>query len=121
MRYPFVASIPEPVWELGQENIKLHNVGHYELNHFPGCNQIVISNHSCIYPEYRERGFGRLLAKEKIEVARQDGYDYMIATVVSTNTAQLKIMEKNGWTLLDTFFNRESGNEVNIFGRRLSE
>jgi len=40
---------------------------------------------------------------------------------VSTNTAQLKIMENNGWKLLDTFFNRESGNEVNIFGRSFSE
>ena len=96
-------------------------VGHYELNNFPGCNQIVVSNHSCVYEEYRGQGLGRRLGIEKIDVARQEGYDYMIATVVSTNTAQLKIMESNGWKLLDTFQNRESGNEVNIFGRRLSE
>ncbi len=95
--------------------------GHYELNNFPGCNQIVVSNHSCIYPLLRGNGLGQKLSEEKIATAREEGFDYMIATVVSTNTAQLKIMEKNGWTLLDTFFNRESGNEVNIFGRRLSE
>jgi len=108
MRYPFFGESFLPI-------------GHYELNHFPGCNQIVISNHSCIYPEFRGQGHGLALAKEKIAMAKEEGFDYMIATVVSTNTAQLKIMEKNGWTLLDTFFNRESGNEVNIFGRRLSE
>jgi L-amino acid N-acyltransferase YncA len=96
-------------------------IGHYELNPFPGCNQMVVSNHSCIYSEYRGQGLGQILAEEKISTAKEEGFDYMIATVVSTNTAQLKIMEKNGWKLLDTFFNRESGNEVNIFGRRLSE
>lgn len=96
-------------------------VGHYELNNFPGCNQMVVSNHSCIYQDYRGMGLGKRLAEEKILVAKSEGYDYMIATVVSTNERQLKIMANNGWKLLDTFFNRESGNEVNIFGRRLSE
>ena len=96
-------------------------VGHYELNSFPGCNQIVVSNHSCIYDEYRGMGLGKRLADEKIEKAKSEGYDYMIAIVVSTNEPQLRIMEKNGWKLLDGFNNRESGNEVHIFGRRLSE
>lgn len=116
MRYPFFGVIPDRYY---RDTEKI--VGHYELNNFPGCNQIVISNHSCIYSEHRGKGFGLELAREKISCATEEGFDYMIATVVSTNTAQLKIMEKNGWTLLDTFFNRESGNEVNIFGRRLSE
>lgn len=112
MRYPFFHP---------GVNFGARPCGHYELNVFPGCNQLVVSNHSCIYPEYRGKGLGAELAQEKIEVAKEDGFDYMIATVLSTNTAQLKIMEKNGWIKLDTFFNRESGNEVNIFGRRLSE
>ena len=112
VRYPFYKmQFPEGI----------DPIGHYELNHFPGCNQIVISNHSCIYPEHRGFGHGSELAKEKIYTAEQEGFDYMIATVVSTNTAQLAIMEKNNWTRLDSFFNRESGNEVFIFGRRLSE
>ena len=119
MRYPFLAmfqKMDEP------ETTYIDKVvGHYELNNFPGCNQMVVSNHSCIYPEFRGMGLGTQLGQEKISVAKKEGYDYMIATVVSTNTAQLAIMEKNGWKLLDTFFNRESGNEVNIFGRRLSE
>ena len=96
-------------------------VGHYEINNFPGCNQLAVFNHSCIYPEHRGRGLGKLLSIEKIKTAEEEGYDYAIATVVSTNERQLAIMEQNGWKLLDTFFNRESGNEVNIFGRRLGE
>lgn len=95
--------------------------GHYELNVFPGCNQLVISNHSCIYSEYRGSGLGQRLSEEKIATATEEGFDYMIATVVSTNTAQLKIMEKNDWKQLDVFHNRESGNDVIIFGRRLNE
>ena len=111
MRWPFRHSSDDITWE---------TKGHYELNPFPGCNQIVVSNHSCIYPMYRGQGLGTKLAREKMRVAVDQGFDYMIATVVSSNVAQLRIMEKNGWKLLDTFFNRESGNEVNIFGRRLS-
>ncbi len=115
MRYPYYDVIPDAY---SGETEKI--VGHYELNNFPGCNQIVISNHSCVYPEYRGNGFGLELAKDKISRATEEGFDYMIATVVSTNTAQLKIMKKNGWKLLDTFSNRESGNEVHIFGRSLN-
>jgi len=113
MRYPFHALV--------EGNPLGKPVGHYELNNFPGCNQIVVSNHSCIYPQHRGKGLGKALSIEKLAVAKNEGYDYAIATVVGSNSPQLAIMESNGWTLLDTFFNRESGNEVNIFGRRLSE
>ena len=119
MRYPFRAMFRKD--EVLETTYIDKVVGHYELNNFPGCNQIVISNRSCIHPEFRGQGLGKQLAAEKIAVATQDGYDYMIATVVSTNTAQLKIMAENNWTLLDSFSNRETGNEINIFGRRLSE
>ncbi len=113
MRYPFHA--------LTEGNPLGKPVGYYELNNFPGCNQLVVSNHSCIFPEYRGKGLGQALSEEKIALAKSEGYDYMMATVVATNERQLRIMENNGWTKLDTFFNRESGNEVIIFGRRLSE
>ena len=52
-------------------------IGHYELNHFPGCNQIVVSNHSCIYEEYRGNKLGQKLSEEKIARAKEEGFDYM--------------------------------------------
>lgn len=113
MRYPFYQSDLHKAMGKAQ--------GYYELNHFPGCNQLVVSNHSCVFPENRGKGMGQELSEEKISVAKELGFDYMIATVVGSNERQLKIMKNNGWTQLDSFFNRESGNQVFIFGRRLSE
>jgi hypothetical protein len=45
--------------------------GFYELNPFPGCNQIVVSNHAFIYPAYRNGGwdgkkYGQLQHKERL-------------------------------------------------------
>lgn len=93
--------------------------GFYELNPFPGCNQIVVSNHSYVYPEKRGKGLGTRYNQLRLEKARLLGYDYIICTVVSTNIAQLKIMKSAGFKELDTFNNKETGNTVTIFGRRL--
>lgn len=94
-------------------------VGYYELNPFPGCNQLVISNHATIKLPYRGKGLGTAAASMRIEKARILGYDYMIATVVDTNVAQKKIMDKLGWKRLDSFDNTETGNTVIIYGRQL--
>ena len=93
--------------------------GFYELNPFPGCNQIVVSNHSWVAPEQRGKGLGDLIHKERLEHAKTLGYDYVICTVKADNVPQIKILEKNGWTLLDSFINRETTNQVLIYGREV--
>jgi hypothetical protein len=95
--------------------------GHYELNHFPGNNQIVVSNHSFLKPEFRGNGYGKELGMEKIELAKELGFDYMIATVVIDNGPQMKIMHDNGWKWFDSFHNSVTGNDVSIWGRRLDD
>jgi L-amino acid N-acyltransferase YncA len=97
-----------------------HN-GFYEFNNFPGCNQIVVSNHAYIYPEKRGRGIGTDYNNLRIKQAKILGYDYMICTVVSTNKPQLAILKKNGFKELDMFANKETGNAVKIFGRKLND
>jgi GNAT superfamily N-acetyltransferase len=106
MRYPFY---------YGGET-----VGHFELNQLPGNAQIIVSNHSCIYEQHRGKGLGQVLSEEKLDLMQELGFDYSIATVRANNEPQMRIMEKNGWTQLDSFYNREGGQEIIIFGRRLS-
>ena len=57
--------------------------------------------------------------KARLEKIRVLGYDYVICTVKSDNIPQLKILNKNGWKLLDDFINNETGNTVYIYGKKM--
>jgi len=91
--------------------------GFYELNPFPGCNQIVVSNHAFLPKDMRERGRGSREHSDRLEKIESLGYDYAVCTVKSDNLAQIKILEKNLWKHLDTFYNRETENTIHLFGR----
>lgn len=93
--------------------------GYCELNKFPGCNQIVVSNHAFIYPTKRGNGHGNNNHKLRIQRAKFMGYDYLLCTVKSDNIAELKILIKNKFKELDEFLNTETGNKVKIFGKQL--
>ncbi len=96
-------------------------IGFYELNQMPGCNQVVVSNHAWIAPAYRSGGHGQHAHEQRLEEARRLGYDYIQCTVKATNVHQIAILAKNGWKQLDIFSNRETGNQVEIWGKRLNE
>lgn len=93
--------------------------GFWELNPFPGNNQIVVSNHAFIYPEKRKQGKGTEKNKLRLTQAKFLGYDYILCTVIVTNEPQMKILIKNGFKELDEFDNKETGNKIKIFGRKL--
>lgn len=95
--------------------------GFYELNNFPGCNQVVVSNHTFIYKEKRGKGYGSIQHKERLAKASSLGYDYIICTVKVNNKIEIEILEKNGWKRLDTFYNTETDNDIYIYGRKLNE
>ena len=93
--------------------------GFRELNNFPGCNQLVVSNHAFIYPEFRGKGLGDKEHKKQLKRAKKLGYNYIVCTVCAGNKAQIKILEKNNWNLLDSFFNTETGRDISLYGRSL--
>lgn len=94
--------------------------GYHELNPFPGCNQLVVSNHAFVWPQHRGQGHGKAEAKARIELARSLGYSYMMATVRADNAVQLYIMESLGWKELDSFYNDESGATITLWGLLLA-
>ncbi len=93
--------------------------GFYELNPFPGCNQIVISNHSFVPKEARGKGLGSREHSDRLKKIESLGYDYALCTVKEENIAQIKILENNLWKHLDTFFNKETENTIRIYGRSI--
>ena len=95
--------------------------GFWELNPFPGCNQIVVSNHSFIYPQYRGVGIGSEEHKDRLKTIQGLGYDYVVCSVTEDNAAQKAILAKNGWKPLDEFFNTETGRRVCLFGKTITK
>ena len=95
--------------------------GYCELNPFPGCSQIVVSNHGVIYPKERGKGYGSGNHKLRVERAKFMGYDYILCTVKSDNIVEIKILDKNKFKKLDSFVNTETNNIVYIYGKRLKE
>lgn len=94
--------------------------GFYELNPFPGCNQIVVSNHAFVREGARGKGVGSSAHQARLQHIKELGYDYAICTVVSTNEPQINILVKNGWVCIGAFHNRETGNMVQIWGRLMT-
>jgi hypothetical protein len=93
--------------------------GFWELNSFPGCNQIVVSGHAFIPESQRGQGRGDANHKKRLAQMRGFGYDYAMCTVKDGNVAQKAILAKNGWKELDWFYNNETGHGVTIYGRRI--
>lgn len=93
--------------------------GHYELESFPGCNNLVVSTHTFIKPELRGKGLGLRQHGQRLKQAEDMGYGYIICTVKANNDAEKHILEKAGWKKLDSFTNKETGNNLEIWGRSL--
>lgn len=91
--------------------------GYYEFNTFPGCNQLIVSNHAFIKPEQRGKGFGQKQQLNKLNLAAELGYNCIICTVKSDNEVEKYILNKNGWIQVHTFFNTQSENLIDIFLR----
>lgn len=93
--------------------------GFYELNPFPGCNQIVVSNHALIYEWARGRGHGQRQHENRLNQARALGYDLMLCTVREDNEVEIHILRKNGWIVEREFMSTETGHAVQLWSRNL--
>lgn len=91
--------------------------GYYEFNQFPGCAQLIVSNHAFITKDQRGKGFGQKQQLQKLEQAAMLGYNAIICTVKETNLPEKRILKKNGWKHVHTFFNTESCCNIEIHVR----
>jgi hypothetical protein len=102
--------------------MRYHNrYGFYELNPFPGCNQLVVSNHAFIFDVHRGEGRGTKEHYRRLLKARNLGYDAIICTVKSDNIAQIKILKKHEWTKCFEFANEETGNTIQVWMKDLKD
>lgn len=93
--------------------------GYCELNDFPGCSQIVVSNHAFVYPKHRGKGHGRHNHRLRLQRATDLGYDLIIATIRVGNEAEESIVKTEGWQEVFRFINSNTGNTVGIWVKQL--
>ena len=91
--------------------------GHYELSPFPGNGSVCISHGAFIKPWYRGKGHGKAQHASRLDQARKLGYTYIVATIRDDNTAEVSIVQKQGWRQLDDICDGEYG--VSLWGMQL--
>lgn len=93
--------------------------GWYELNPFPGSNQIVVSNHAFIYPKYRGTGKGKTQHEQRLMKARELGYDLIVCTVNSNNLIEKHILDKYGWSKGAEFRSTETNHLLEMWSKEI--
>ena len=96
-------------------------IGVGEIDNLPGSSQIAVFHSAFIRPDFRKGGHGFKAHVERLEKAIALGYDFAICTVDVTNAAQVKILEDNGWKLLQDFYSTKTTHRVLIYGLKLTK
>lgn len=81
---------------------------------FPGCCGLVVSCHAHVNHPNGRKGIGTAMNKFRMVYARYLGYGVVIATDQVVNTAQRKILAKNGWKDVYEFTNPRTHNRVAV-------
>jgi RimJ/RimL family protein N-acetyltransferase len=94
--------------------------GSYQIVDLPGSSQVAVSIHSFIFPRERGKGHGGRMHKERLDKLKELGYNYVLCTVREDNLAELKILNNNSWTRLDTFQSSSTSHRIILFGRSIA-
>ena len=89
--------------------------GFYELNNFPGCAQLIVSNHAFVLPEHRGQGHGKAGHLARLNHMKSLGYSAAICTVKCYNKPQKAILKRFGWSKVFSFYNDETDTIVEVW------
>ena len=95
--------------------------GAFEIDSLPSQVQVAICHGFFIDPPARGKGHAHQTKKAQTEVLKGLAYDYAICTVVSSNTAQKRVLEKAGWSCIAEFFSRRQSERVEIWGFEVNQ
>ena len=93
--------------------------GSYQIVDLPGCSQVAVSIHSFIFKNRRGMGLGREAHQMRLREIAKLGYDYVVCTVRDGNIPEIKILQKFGWCLLDTFVSSSTDHRIRLYGKKL--
>lgn len=92
----------------------------FTLREMINCCGILVSTKTMVYEEFRGKGLAQELMLLKEALAKEYGYSCMMATVNMTgNPAEVHILQKFGWSLVNKFKNSRTKNDVGVFVKNL--
>lgn len=89
-------------------------IARFSFSYLPSCSGIIVSHGLMVHPDFRGMGIAQTLQTLKKEIARDLKASMMLATVNATNAPQKSILDKFGWQTIKSFFNRKTGNNIEI-------
>jgi GNAT superfamily N-acetyltransferase len=70
----------------------------------PGCKAICVFHHAVVEPEFRGIGLGKELLQIRLKAANEIGYNIVLATTLSTNAREIKLLENNGFVKASWYY-----------------
>ena len=91
-----------------------------EVTTLAGNSSVAIIHASNVARSARGNGVGAAAHLERLERLRDEFlYDVVVSTVDESNTAQVRIMTRNGWTRAVTWTASRSGNQISLWTKAL--
>lgn len=101
---------------LGQYN---HTICSFSLKEMSGCCGILVSYWMVVHKPYQNLGIAKFLQEVKEKIAKQNGYSIMMATTVADNKIENKILQDNGWAIINKFNNKRTTHDVLVWTKNL--
>lgn len=89
-------------------------IASWRLDMLPGCCGVCVSNGVGVRSRFQRKGLGTILSRLRARMAGVDGYGLLLCTDLLSNTAQRRILTKNGWRDIHTFVNPRTTNDIAI-------
>lgn len=95
-------------------------VATFSLKQLSGCCGVLVSYHTRVAKRFQNKGINSFLQEIKAQIAKDNGYTMLLATVTKDNAAQIHILEKHGWVSSSEFVNRRTTHSILVFTKILS-
>lgn len=93
-----------------------NNAGAFHIDPIPAQAQLAHCHGFFVRHDMRRKGHGGVLKEQQMKTLLDLGYDYATCTVDSQNSAQIRILESSGWTMLSEFANSKTGGRTQLWG-----
>ena len=89
-------------------------IAEWYMEEMPGCCGICVSTSVYVGTEFQNKGIGTILNEFRCSWAKEYGFGLLMATVVTDNVAQRRVLAKNGWEELKSFTNPKTTSEIAV-------
>lgn len=79
---------------------------------------VIVSSYANVQSYYQKCGWGTLLNKFRILLAKEMGYSAIMCTVINDNAHQIYILKRNKWEPAWSFKNRITGRNITFYMKK---